>query len=131
MTKIVRKGAVIVLAVLSIFLFFSCDTTLNEPMDSGNTVYNARAVGDTLFSIMRNGVSFVCKQTGTNQITLTMNNTQSTATVNFTVKIYTYLSVLYTSSPKSFTLYQNEVMHDYYYLPPNGGVLLDSITVTR
>jgi hypothetical protein len=38
MTKNVKKGAGIVL----IFLFFSCETTINGPIDSENNFYSVR-----------------------------------------------------------------------------------------
>jgi hypothetical protein len=131
MSRYVKNGVVIVLMVLSMFLFFGCGTALDEPVDSGFTIYSDRTATDSLFNITRNGVQFVGTRTATNSVTLTMLNTQSVATVTFTVNIYYSNDNLYTSSPRSYTIYQNEATHDYFYLPTSGYLSLANIIVTR
>ena len=76
-------------------------------IDSDNTVYSVRAVGDTLFSVVKNGVTFVGIQTETNTITLNMVNRQGIATVNYTIRTYTYIGILDNSVTRSVPLYQN------------------------
>jgi hypothetical protein len=131
MTKNVKKGSSIALVVLSIFLFFSCDTTLNESIDGDGTVYIPRYIGENLFSITRSGVDFVGTQTGTNQVTLNMANNLATATVTFTVNIYTFPGILQNSVPKTYTLYPYVSQGESFTCLPGGGIALVNITATR
>jgi hypothetical protein len=131
MTKNVRTGTGIALLVLSIFLFFSCDITLNESIDSVESLYSIRTAAGNLFSITRNGVQLTGTLTGSHAVTLTMYNTQNTATVAFILNIYYANTNLYTSSPKSFTLYKDVPINDYFYVPADGYISLANIVITR
>lgn len=119
-----KYGLILILGVLYSFLILGCNTPLNEQENTGESIYSARAVGDTLFNIVRNNVTFVGIQTGTNTVTLNMVSAQGTKTVNYTVKTYTYIGVLNNSVTRSNTLYQGVYQTETFYLPSNGAVAI-------
>ncbi|MDR3131191.1 MAG: hypothetical protein LBU18_06560 [Treponema sp.] len=127
----VKRGLAGILAALGFFMIMGCDTPLSTKTGNSEIVITSRAVGDTLVSFTQNGVTFVVVQTAGNIITLTMINSQGTATVNYTVRTYTFAGNLSNEVTKTNTLYQSVYQKEPFYFPTLGTMTITINSITR
>jgi ABC-type Zn uptake system ZnuABC Zn-binding protein ZnuA len=75
-----KYGLMGIFVALCLSMFIGCDTSLNDPVENSDIVITSRAIGDTLTTVVQDGVTFVVIQTAGNTITLNMVNSQGIAT---------------------------------------------------
>jgi hypothetical protein len=126
-----KFGLMAVVFALSLFLFIGCDTPLDDSVENNEIFITTRAIGDTLANVTQNGVTFVVVQQEGNLIRLNMVTSSGPATVNYTVKTYTFGNLLYNSVTKTNTLYSNVSQTESFYFPTLGSMSITINSVTR
>ena len=123
-----RKYQVIIGLLLSMTAFFtlSCSDVVTGDLSNGQgetieVFSSARAIGDKLIDLTKNGVHIVLIQTSANQVTLTMVSNSGTKYVDYTLEFIVGL-IPYNTVTGSLTLYQGVSQSITYYYPTLGYV---------